>query len=72
LGPLKKNSGIYYTTKSDNENEPYYKMRLPHMTTSVIEQYAISEYGIKHPLKDECSSNRRHYAREKNRRREDD
>jgi hypothetical protein len=53
LGPLQKHLGVYYTLKRDNLGAPYYEMRLPHMTESVVQQYEKSEYGSKHPLKEE-------------------
>jgi Reverse transcriptase (RNA-dependent DNA polymerase) len=53
LGPLKKHLGVYYTMKRDRLGEPYYEMRLPHMTKSIIEQYEKCDYGREHPLQEE-------------------
>jgi hypothetical protein len=53
LGPLQKHLGVYYTKKTDDQGDPYYEMRLPHMVKSIVEQYEKSEFGLKHPLSDE-------------------
>jgi Reverse transcriptase (RNA-dependent DNA polymerase) len=52
LSPLQKHLGVYYTKKTDDQGDPYYEMRLPHMVKSIVEQYEKSEFGLKHQLSD--------------------